>query len=286
MVNHRLLSVVLAGVLVSAHSSLLAHGIAGDRYFPPTISVDDPYAGDEVHAAMGRTPNTGAGNVNPESGNVFAAGFGLEPLPGFGISVDGAYRNPNANFVPSKPGFDNLEITIKKELMISDRHEFALSVGVTGQAGGTGNSGASASSNYAPTVFFAKGFGDLPEAMALLKPFAVTGVLGYQIPTDTNEPKVFNWGFTLQYSLMYLQNHVRDVGLGEPFNRMIAVVEFPMQTCLNNACSGQITGSVNPGVVWVGPHFNVSAEAVLPLNKQSGSGVGFLLQIHKFLGKG
>jgi hypothetical protein len=32
-----------------------AHGIAGDRYFPPTVTVDDPYAADEVHAVFGRT---------------------------------------------------------------------------------------------------------------------------------------------------------------------------------------------------------------------------------------
>lgn len=85
---------------------------------------------------------------------------------------------------------------------------------------------------------------------------------------------------------MYLQAHVRDVGLAEPLNKMIPLVEFPMQTCLNTYCSGQVTGSVNPGVVWVGEHFNLAAEAVFPINKQSGSGVGFLLQIHKFLGKG
>jgi hypothetical protein len=263
-----------------------AHGIAGDRYFPPTVTVDDPYAADEVHAVLGRTGNIGAGNLNTEAGNVALAGFGLEPLPGVGISFDTSYRSPNANFIPSKSGFDNINVTFKKELAIIDKHEFALTVGLTSQIGGTGTSGTSASSNYAPTVFFAKGFGDLPEEMALLKPFALTGVLGYQLPTDQNAPKVFNWGFTVQYSLMYLQAHVRDVGLAEPFNKMISLVEFPMQTCLNTYCSGQVTGSVNPGVVWVGEHFNLAAEAVFPINKQSGSGVGFLLQIHKFLGNG
>jgi hypothetical protein len=286
MAHSRLTSILLMILVFSTPMAVLAHGIAGDRYFPPTIAVDDPYAGNEIHAVVGQTSNTGAGNANTASGNVVGAGFGLEPLDGFGITFDSAWRNPNANFTPSKPGFDNLNVTIKKELTINDHHEFALSVGVATQAGGTGTSGTSASSNYAPTVYFAKGFGDLPAEMELLKPLAVTGVLGYQIPTDTNAPKIFNWGFTLQYSLLYLQNHVRDIGLAEPLNRMIAVVEFPMQTCLDSYCAGQVTGSVNPGVVWVGEHFNLSAEAVLPINKQSGSGVGFLLQIHKFLGKG
>jgi hypothetical protein len=54
---------------------------------------------------------------------------------------------------------------------------------------------------------------------------------------------------------------------------------------MSGFCNGQITGSVNPGLVWVGQDFNLSAEVVFPVNNQSGNGVGVLFQIHKFLGK-
>ena len=136
-----------------------------------------------------------------------------------------------------------------------------------------------------PTIFYAKGFGDLPNSMNLFKPFAVSGVLGYQMPTEPSQPKVLNWGFTLQYSFMYLNDHVKSTGWGEPFNHMIAVIEFPLQTCLSGICNGQVLGSVNPGVIWVGRDFNLSAELVFPINSYSGQGTGFLLSIHKFLGK-
>ena len=136
-----------------------------------------------------------------------------------------------------------------------------------------------------PTIFYAKGFGDLPKSMSLFKPFAVSGVLGYQMPTDQSQAKVLNWGFTLQYSFMYLNDHVKSTGWDEPFNHMIAVIEFPLQTCLSGICNGQVLGSVNPGVTWVGKEFNLSAELVFPINSYSGQGTGFLLSIHKYLGK-
>ena len=275
---------VVAVLLAASPSGAIAHGIAGDRYFPPTISIDDPYAADEVHAVVGKTPGLAGNSDSANAAKFLLTGASIEPFPGFGIAIDGAYRNPNSNLTPQANGFDNLYYTVKKELMINDEHEFAATVGMSGQIGGTGGPGAINYTTYAPTLFYAKGFGDLPDSMSFLKPFAVTGVLGYQLPTDQTQPKALNWGFTLQYSFMYLNEHVQSTGWGEPFNHMIAVVEFPLQTCLTGFCSGQVTGSVNPGLVWVGPGFNLSVEAVLPINNQSGQGVGALFQIHKFLG--
>ena len=49
----------LLGFFIS--SFVMAHGVAGNRYFPPTIVVEDPYAANEVHSVIGRTANIGAG---------------------------------------------------------------------------------------------------------------------------------------------------------------------------------------------------------------------------------
>jgi len=273
----------LFGVILICNSGMVsAHGIAGDRYFPPTISVDDPYAAYEAHAGFGKSPNLG---INNSKSNLWMVGAGVEPFEGFGIAIDAIYRNPNNNLEPQINGFDNLYYSVKKELTINEKHEYALTFGLNGQIAGTGSSGFDNFSTYMPTIFYAKGFGDLPNSMNLFKPFAVSGVLGYQMPTDQSQPKVLNWGFTLQYSFMYLNDHVKSTGWGEPFNHMIAVIEFPLQTCLSGICNGQVLGSVNPGVTWVGKEFNLSAELVFPINSYSGQGTGFLLSIHKYLGK-
>jgi hypothetical protein len=272
-------------LLVFLNPLAYAHGIAGNRYFPPTIVVEDPYAANEVHAVAGRSANIGAGNTNTSAGDIGLAGIGIEPLDGFGIAINGLYRSPNGNLTPQASGFDNLYYTVKQELHISDAHEFAVSFGVLGQAGKTGSRGGDTYSTYAPTIFYAKGFGDLPNSLSLLKPLAITGVLGYQVPTEQSQPKVFNWGFTVQYSLPYLNQFVQKTGWNDFFNRLVPVVELPMQTCLSGRCTGQLIGSVNPGVIWVGDSFNVSAEAVFPVNSQSGASNGFLFQIHKYLGR-
>lgn len=275
----------VALILIALPSIALSHGLAGNRYFPPTITVDDPYAANEVHMILGRVANTGLGNSNTNAGNAALVGVGIEPADGFGIALDGLYREPNANITPQANGFDNLYYTVKKELTINDTHEYAVTIGVKGQIGGTGTKGGDSYSTYAPTIYYAKGFGDLPRSLDLLRPLALTGILGYQIPTDQSQPKAFNWGFTVQYSFLYLDKHVQPTGWNDFFNRLVAVVEFPMQTCLNTRCAGQVTGSVNPGVVWVGDHFNLVAEAVFPVNSQSGASNGMLFQIHKYLGK-
>ena len=261
-----------------------AHGIAGDRYFPPTISVEDPFAANEVHSNFGRTPNVGVNNVTTTSGNIVKVGAGFEPLDGLGISFDGIYRQPNGNLDPLANGFDNIYFTLKKELAINAQHEFAITIGVNGQIKNSGSKGGDTYSTYAPSIFYAKGFGDLPSELAILKPFAISGVLGYSIPTSAAESKALNLGFTLQYSFMYLNKHVQQTGWPNFLNQMIAVVEFPLQRCLNGSCNGQMIGSINPGMVWVGKDFNLSAEAVFPINQQSGSGVGALFQIHKYFG--
>jgi len=36
-------------------------------------------------------------------------------------------------------------------------------------------------------------------------------------------------------------------------------------------------------VIWVGSYFQVALEAVIPINRESGSGVGVLGQLHLYL---
>ena len=86
-----------------------------------------------------------------------------------------------------------------------------------------------------------KGFGDLP--IGYLRPFALTGTLGYTIANTSlkvtgTDPDtgaaVFNngtsnqWngGLSLQYSMRYLQSQVKDFGFPEFVNKLTPVVEL------------------------------------------------------------
>lgn len=272
-------------VLLLMPAYALAHGIVGDRYFPPTVVVDDPFAANEIHAVGGRSANIGFDRVSATTGNMAIFGGSVEPLAGLGISLDGVYRSPNGNLDNVGSGFDNLYYRIKQEAWTDQRHEFQLSFGLGGEIANTGTKGSDGYSNYTPSVLFAKGFGDLSDELDWLKPAAITGVLGYQVPSIRNAPQSINWGLTLQYSFMYLNEHVQPTGWNDFANRLIAIVEFPMQSCMNMTCKNQVVGSINPGVVWVGNHFNIATELVVPSNANSGKGTGFLVQYQQFFGK-
>jgi hypothetical protein len=181
-----------------------------------------------------------------------------------------------------------------------------MSAGLEIEWGGSGaqSVGAERFTVYTPTIYFGKGFGDLPTSMNWARPFAITGQFGYAIPgvskttsgtldPDTGEmaidtefnPRVFNWGATLQYSMPYLKSAVVDLGLPDFVNRLIPIVEASLQTPVSNtATSGTVTtGTINPGIIYAGNTYQVAIEAVIPVNRQSGTGVGVIAQLHFFL---
>ena len=199
-------------------------------------------------------------------------------------------------------GFQNIETTFKYRLFKNAEHEFVASVGLNIEwgASGTQDVGADRFTTYTPMAYFGKGFGDLPSSLNWARPFALTGQLGYAIPgsnstvtvdPDTGDvdtefnPRVLVWGASLQYSLPYLKSAVADLGLPDFVNHMIPLVEASLQTPVSNTLSsGTVTtGTINPGVIWVGDKFQVGVEAIIPVNRQSGSNVGVIGQIHFFL---
>ena len=66
----------------------------------------------------------------------------------------------------------------------------------------------------------------------LLRPLAFTGIAGYGIPGRGDDPHTLEWGGAIEYSLYYLQNNVRDVGLGLFVSHLTPVVEFTLESPL------------------------------------------------------
>lgn len=277
-----------------------AHGIAGKRFFPTIFSIEDPFVSDEFSLLFSHIRKPG----EEEHPAVRETGVSLEYskriTPRLGVSAGESYRHLDFVEAGSDSGFENLELGAKYQFLTSERHEAVLSFGVEVELGGTGTrrTGAESFSVITPALFFGKGFGDLPEPVKFLRPMAISGVIGPAIPTrsknialnkETGEaeieqnPVTLNWGFALQYSLPYLQSFVRDVGLGAPFNRMVVLTEFPLETCVNRGCGGQTTGTINPGIVWIGRNMQLGVAAQIPINSRSGKNVGVFGLIHFFL---
>jgi hypothetical protein len=162
-------------------------------------------------------------------------------------------------------------------------HEAIVSIGVDAEIGGSGSQsvGASPTSTLTPTVFFGKGFGDLPAGFDGLRPFAVTGTIGVDLPLSA-DPNNLQWGLALEYSLPYLQAQVKDTGLPAPFKNLIPLVEFSFTSPLNRG-GGGTTGTINPGILYENKHFQIGAEAVIPANDATGDHVGAIVQLQIFL---
>jgi hypothetical protein len=264
--------------------------VAGQRFFPTTFAVDDPFINDELSVLLHSSEMNGEAGGPRVRTTSLGVGFSKRILPGFGLELDEDYLWVNTAGEGTTSGFSNLLVTLKYQFLTSAAHETILSIGISDEIGGIGSSraGANPFSTITPTFFFGKGLGDLPESLGYLRPLAVTGTLGANFPTQrttdgVENPTTLSWAFTVQYSLMYLQSAVKDIGLGAPFNRLVALVEFPLQTCLTADCAGRTTWTVNPGIAWIGKSTELAAAAEIPMTPESGTGIGVFVLLHLFI---
>jgi hypothetical protein len=286
----------------SASGRAYGHGFAGARFFPATLSTDDPFVSDELSLPTVSTIRT------PDDGGTRETDISMDLskriTPEFAIEIGDTFTALNPHDGPAVNGFGNLELGGKYQFLKNGEHEAIVSIGLGVEVGGTGSRsvGADSFSTWTPGIFFGKGFGDLPTAVRFLKPFALTGQVGIAIPTSAStrsvtvdvqtgerdleverHPDVLEWGFALEYSLIYLQSQVQDLHLRAPLDRLIPLVEFALETPLNRGEEGQTTGTINPGLIWSGKYFQIGAEAVIPVNSRSGSEIGFIAQLHFYL---
>ena len=271
-------AIAMRAALLAAASFLpaaaAAHGVIGQRFFPATISTDDPFASDEL-ALPTITSFDHETDVHFDYSKSIVRGFAI------GVGIGHVSASPPGE--PSVKGFRNLDLSAALEVYRNPEHEFVLTTGLNWEVGGTGSKAvAERSSTYTPSIKFGKGFGDLPDGLKYLRPLAITGTVGYVIPGASEEPKSIEWGGAIEYSLLYLQNNVRDQGFSNFVAHLTPVVEFSMSSPTRSGFGGT-TGTINPGLIWAGQYIQLAAEAVVPVNRASAHGVGFIGQLHFYI---
>jgi hypothetical protein len=269
-------------------SRVYGHGFAGPRFFPATLSTDDPFVADELSLP------TVSSIVTPDDGGTrdteVSSDIALRITPKWDIEFGETFIALNPSHGRATSGFDNLSIGSKYEFFKNGDHEAVVSVGLDIDVGGTGSDqvGAESFTTWTPGIFFGRGLGDLPETWSWVRPVAITGLVGVAMPSRAStdgEPNstVLQLGFAFEYSLIYLQEQVKDIGLRAPFDRLIPLVEVAIDDPVNRSQSGLTTGTVNPGVIWSGKYFQVGAEATIPINSRTGKDIGFIAQLHFYL---
>jgi hypothetical protein len=280
-------------VAVTFTTDAFAHCFVGARFLPATLLTDDPCVADEMSIPTVAWSKTA--DVPPAQQLDLSIDFSKRITENFGVTFSQGWtqiRQPDGTVTS---GFGNLTTAFQFQLLKDAPRELAVLTGLVvdwGHTGSTASGFADRFSHITPEIIIGKGFGDLPDSVSWIRPFAVTAQVGYQIPTDSFDftQNVFNpqqlvYGGTLQYSMPYLKSEVIDLGLPEFINHLIPLVEVSLTTPLANNFGNPstTTGTVNPGVIWVGSYFQVGIEAMIPINRQSGTGVGVLAQLHLYL---
>ena len=199
-------------------------------------------------------------------------------------------------------GFDTTALGLKGLLYKNEQHEVMLSAGLAWGIGGSGAQGIGANNpnTLLPGIFFGKGFGDLPNSLSWLRPFAITGAVTLEHPmtaTSTNlgiDPQtgqlgliatrdvdITHWGLSIQYSTYYLTSRFTPGKLpkDEPLYQFIPLVEFAFDTPRGE----KTAATMNPGLAYVADAWQVAAEAIVPLNSQGGRTIGVRAHLFLFL---
>jgi len=275
-----------SGIAVLPASNAFAHCFVGARFLPATLATDDPCVADEMSLPTVSWSRTG--DVPPATQWDISGDFSKRITADFGVTIGEGWTRIRQPGGPVMAGFGDLETTFQYQLLKDGPHELALLLGLIVDWGGTGAVNAGIGTSYSvltPTFYFGKGFGDLPDQAGWVRAFAVTGQAGYQVPTSSVDlasgafiPQQLVYGASLQYSMPYLKSNIVDLELPDFINHLIPIVEAQLTTPVANNLgnSSVTTGTINPGVIWVGSYFQVGVEAQIPINRDSGTGVGVL----------
>ena len=280
--------------LISTPNLSWSHGWAGKRFFPSTLATEDPFVNDEFSIITGHIKSPDEDGALNRTTNIEAE-YTKRIFPNFGISLGGNYNFVDpANGDSDRSGFSNMEVGARYQFFTSEKNETLLTLGLSASIGTTGYPNVPESDPYStisPGIFFGQGFGFLPENLKFFRPFAFTGLVQADIPTSghsiidgqiSQNSNFLTWGGAIEYSIPYLQSFIKDFDIPAPFNRMVPLVEVAANSCIDHSCSGT-TGTINPGITWVGDYFQLGLEATVPFNNATGNNIGFLFQFHIYV---
>jgi hypothetical protein len=265
---------------------------AGDRVFPGTLILPQIAPTDEAYI-QGATPFGGTtpvpSNVSRRTDAIWF--FGKTLTEDFGIRFRDVYTRLDPTVGRSVQredvyGWQTLTANAQYEALLDPPHEFLFSVGVDRQFGGTGagrvqRRGFSGIGATTPSIYFGKGLGDLD--IGYLRPLAIAGTFGYLIADKSPRPDVATAGFAIEYSIPYLQSKVRAFDLPDPIRGLTPITEFFLTNPAGQGHGLPNTALIAPGVIYAGEGWQFGIEAMIPMTRATGRGVGVTAQFHVWL---
>ena len=262
---------LLNGLTVSSAS---AHGVVGDYIFLEPLVAEDPTPANEFDVVQPEWRRSAEGrsfSIGTELEKVLGAD--AQGLPRFSASVGTSWQYNSPIEGPNTDGFDNLEMAAKYAFWIVPEHELLLSCAVSLQLP-TGSPAIEEQqhTSLGPELLWEKALGDLPNRPLLkyLRPFGFQGGVSYLPALGGHTNHLLSANQVIEYSLPYLNNNVRDLGLKSPLRNLFLFTEFNYSQLIEGP-SGETFPSIvmTPGVAYVGYRFELSIGTQLALNSAS-----------------
>ena len=266
--------VLAASLLASSPHLAYAYVAAGDRVFPAMILLPQVAPADQIYMTPATQP------VSEGRSTDVALKFNKTLTERLGVRLEEGYTWLGRNFGSTQTGWQNLEMVTQYLAILAPAQEALLTLGVAQEWGGTGTRrvGASPKGATAPTVYFAKGLGDLD--LGYLRPFAVTGRIGYQFADAPPRPDNLLTGIAIEYSIPYLQSKVRAFDLPDILRGMTPLVETFVRTATRNRGGNGTSAVLGPGVNFSGEGWEFIIEALVPAGRGAGTGLGVAAQFN------
>jgi hypothetical protein len=246
------------------------------RDFPKTLIFDEPGIDDEVSLPTLVVTPTAAGTQTDVD-------FELDKrlTSRLSVQINIGYSAIDRTIGESQAGWQNTAATLKYILFGDRAREQLASLSLTREFGGSGapEVGASVTSATTAAVNFGQGFGRLFPGV-FMRPFAVTGTLGYVVPDTTSHGDVSQAlvSASLQYSFDVLMDGVAPGHLPGFARPLIPIVEMTYAAPLQGQDSAH--GFAAPGLIYAGEGFQLAVEALVPLTHASGTHVGAIAQLN------
>ena len=212
--------------------------------------------------------------------------FGKTLTEALGIRARGVYTRLDPTVGSSRYGWQPLTANAQYLAVLDGPHEFLFSVGIDRQFGGTGagrvqRRGFSGVGATTPSIYFGKGLGDLD--IGYLRPLAISGTFGYLIADKRPRPDVATAGFAIEYSIPYLQSKVRAFDLPDLIRDLTPITELFLTTPAGQNHGTANTALIAPGVTYAGEGWQLGIEAMIPMTRATGKGLGVTAQFHVWL---
>src|SRR5258706_10161956 len=147
---------LLLGAFLCAQN-VFAHGVIGARFFPATLTIDDPFVADEMSLPTISTTKT---SDNPSVRETdYSVDISKRLSRNLGIGVGATYKYFKSDDGSTTQGLDNIATNTQYVFFKNPDHEALTSLKLNWNSGGTGNVLVGDKfSRFTPSLLFGKGF--------------------------------------------------------------------------------------------------------------------------------